>query len=86
MVAKKGELTLIMNSNENTLKHFTFLSTVSSVFFFPLPQEFILSEDYNKMTLVKSYQGKSCANWFVLSLIFVNVLLRSVNGEKFPLQ
>lgn len=75
-----------MNSNENTLNHFTSLSTASFVFFFSLPQEFILSEDYNKMTLVKSYQGKNRANWFVLSLIFVNVLLRSVNGEKSPLQ
>jgi len=38
----------------------TSLSPVSVLlFFFPFPQEFILSEDYNKMTLVKSYQGKN---------------------------
>lgn len=59
VVAKKGEFILVMNSNKNTLKHFMSLSTVSFVFFFPLPQEFILSEDYNKMTLVKNYQGKN---------------------------
>lgn len=35
VVAKKGELTLVTNSNENTLKHFTSLSTVSFVFSFP---------------------------------------------------
>lgn len=58
MLAKMGEFTLVTNSNENTQmlcisKHCFFCS------FFPLPQEFILSEDYNKMTLVKTYQGKN---------------------------
>lgn len=49
-----------IDSNDNSLGHFTSLNPVSvSLFFFPFPQEFILSEDYNKMTLVKSYQGKN---------------------------
>lgn len=34
VVAKEGELTLVTNSDENTLNHFTSLSTVSFVFSF----------------------------------------------------
>ena len=54
--------------NIYSVKAFFFFFFFAECFFFSLLQEFILSEDYNKMTPVKNYQGMNESSAFIVKL------------------